>query len=169
MAQILKDLMSYARPPQPQKHIHSVMDLVQEAIQRACKIHNLPQMAVRLEGLDSLADVYVDFEQIVEALTNILLNALQSYPGENGPIRIARTPLQPQNGSAFSISDQGCGMDQRTLANAAKPFFSARPAGRRRGMGLARAQRLLQMNDGTMMITSRPGKGTTVTITLPST
>jgi putative nucleotidyltransferase with HDIG domain len=169
MAQILKDLMSYARPPQPQKHIHSVMDLVQEAIQRACKIHNLPQMAIRLEGLDSLADVYVDFEQIVEALTNILLNALQSYPGENGPIRIARTPLQPQNGSAFSISDQGCGMDQRTLANAAKPFFSARPAGRRRGMGLARAQRLLQMNDGTMMITSRPGKGTTVTITLPST
>ncbi|HPP55109.1 MAG TPA: HDOD domain-containing protein [Anaerohalosphaeraceae bacterium] len=169
MAQILKDLMSYARPAQPEKHIHSVLDLVNEAIRRTCKIHNLPQMAVRLEGLDSLADVYVDFEQIVEVLTHILLNSLQSYPGENGPIRISRTPLQPPSGAAFSISDQGCGMDPKTLANASKPFFSARPAGRRRGMGLARAQRLLQVNDGSMMITSRVGKGTTVTITLPGT
>lgn len=169
MAQILKDLMSYARPPQPQKHIHSIMDLVQEAVQRTCKIHNLPQMAVRLEGLDSLADVYVDFEQIVQVLTHILLNSLQSYPGENGPVRIARTPLQPQNGSSFSICDQGCGMDQKTLANAVRPFFSARPAGRRRGMGLAYAQRLIQLNDGSMSITSRPQKGTTVTITLPCT
>ncbi|MEJ5259368.1 MAG: HDOD domain-containing protein [Anaerohalosphaeraceae bacterium] len=169
MAQILRDLMSYARPAQPQKHIHSVMDLVQEAIRRTCRIHNLPQMAVRLEGIDSLADVYVDFEQIVEVLTHILLNCLQSYPGENGPVRISKTPLQPPSGAAFSISDQGCGMDPKTLANAFKPFFSARPAGRRRGMGLARAQRLLQINDGSMMITSRVGKGTTVTITLPGT
>jgi signal transduction histidine kinase/HD-like signal output (HDOD) protein len=169
MAQILKDLMSYARPPQPEKHIHSVLDLVHEAVRRTCKLHNLPQMAVRLEGLDSLGAVYVDFEQIVEALTHILLNSLQSYPGENGPIRISRTPLQPPTGAAFSITDQGCGMDPKTLANAVKPFFSARPAGRRRGMGLARTQRLLQVNDGSMMITSRVGKGTTVTITLPGT
>lgn len=169
MAGILKDLMSYARPPQPEKHIHSVLDLVHEAIRRTCKIHNLPQMAVRFEDLDSLADVYVDFEQITEALTHILLNSLQSYPGENGPIRISRTPLQPPSGAAFSITDQGCGMDPKTLANAVKPFFSARPAGRRRGMGLARAQRLLQVNDGSLMITSRVGKGTTVTITLPGT
>lgn len=167
MSDILKDLMSYARPRQPEKHLQAVSDLVNQAVDQACKIHGLPEMAARIEGMDSLPDVYVDAAQIVEALTSILLNSLQSYPGENGPIRIIRTPLQPPNFSAITISDQGCGMDQKTLVNATRPFFSAPPAGRRRGMGLARAQRLLQVNDGSMIITSRPGKGTSVTITLP--
>lgn len=167
MSDILKDLMDYARPRQPEKHLQSVSDLVARAIEQACSIHGLPEMAARIEGIDSLPDVYVDADQVVEALANIFLNSLQSYPGENGPIRITRTPLQPPNASAFVIADQGCGMDQKTLANATRPFFSAPPAGRRRGMGLACAQRLLQINDGSLAITSRPGKGTSVAILLP--
>lgn len=167
MSDILKNLMEYARPRQPEKHLQSISDLINQAIDQACKIHGLPEMATRMEGIDSLPDVYVDAGQIVEALTNILLNSLQSYPGENGLIRISRTPLQPPNASAFVIADQGCGMDQKTLANATRPFFSAPPAGRRRGMGLAHAQRLLQINDGSLAITSRPGKGTSVAILLP--
>jgi signal transduction histidine kinase/HD-like signal output (HDOD) protein len=167
MSDILKDLMSYARPRQPEKHLQAAADLVHQAIDQACKIHGLPEMAARIEGMDSLPDVYVDAAQVVEAMANILLNSLQSYPGENGPIRIVRSPLQGPNSSSITISDQGCGMDQKTLANATRPFFSAPSAGRRRGMGLARAQRLLQINDGSLIITSRPGKGTSVMITLP--
>lgn len=167
MSDILKDLMSYARPRQPEKHLQSIADLVGQAIDQACKIHGLAEMAARIEGIDSLPDVYVDRSQIIEALTNILLNSLQSYPGENGPIRIVRSPLQGPNSSTFTLSDQGCGMDQKTLANATRPFFSSPPAGRRRGMGLARAERLVQINGGSLILTSRPGKGTSVMVTLP--
>ena len=49
------------------------------------------------------------------------------------------------------------------------PFFSARVAGRKRGMGLAHAQRLIQLNGGTIELASQPNRGTTVTIKLPKT
>jgi signal transduction histidine kinase len=41
------------------------------------------------------------------------------------------------------------------------------PAGRKRGMGLAHAQRLIEINHGTLSLASQPDKGTTVTIVLP--
>jgi signal transduction histidine kinase len=53
------------------------------------------------------------------------------------------------------------------LGQATKPFFSARPAGRKRGMGLAHAKRLLVLNGGNLQLVSQPGKGTTVVVTLP--
>jgi signal transduction histidine kinase len=58
-------------------------------------------------------------------------------------------------------------MDETTLRQATKPFFSARPAGRKRGMGLAHTQRLLVLNGGSLRLTSQPGKGTIATIRLP--
>jgi signal transduction histidine kinase len=67
----------------------------------------------------------------------------------------------------LQIADSGCGMDEETLRKATQPFFSAKPAGRKRGMGLALAQRIIQSNGGSLDITSQPGKGTTATILLP--
>jgi signal transduction histidine kinase len=67
----------------------------------------------------------------------------------------------------LQVSDLGCGMDEETVKKATQPFFSGHAAGRRRGMGLAHARRLIELNNGSLRITSRPGSGTTVTILLP--
>lgn len=67
----------------------------------------------------------------------------------------------------LEIKDSGCGMDAETLKKATQPFFSAKPAGRNRGMGLAYAARFIQLNKGSLKIASEPGKGTAVTICLP--
>jgi signal transduction histidine kinase len=58
-------------------------------------------------------------------------------------------------------------MDRETLQKAVMPFFSAKPAGRKRGVGLSFAARLIQLNNGSVNITSQFGIGTTVTISLP--
>ena len=67
----------------------------------------------------------------------------------------------------LQISDLGCGMDEETLEKATHPFFSAKPDGRQRGMGLAYATRLVQINGGTLSIESELDQGTTVTVALP--
>ncbi len=74
----------------------------------------------------------------------------------------------PAGGLTLQISDLGCGMDEATRKKAASPFFSAKPAGRKRGMGLAFASRLIQLNGGVLEIESQSGHGTTVTVTLPT-
>jgi signal transduction histidine kinase len=58
-------------------------------------------------------------------------------------------------------------MDAETVRKTRLPFFSAKPAGRKRGMGLAYAARVIELNEGRLNITSQPGEGTTVTIFLP--
>jgi signal transduction histidine kinase len=59
-------------------------------------------------------------------------------------------------------------MDAETVQKATWPFFCSRPAGRKRGMGLAQAVRVIQLNKGSLDIASQVGKGTTVTIHLPA-
>jgi signal transduction histidine kinase len=59
-------------------------------------------------------------------------------------------------------------MSAETLAQAYAPFFSARPAGRGRGLGLSRAARQIELNGGRMWIDYTLGKGTTVHLALPA-
>ncbi len=65
------------------------------------------------------------------------------------------------------IADSGVGMEPFVLEHATDPFFSARPAGRGRGLGLARARRLIEHNGGSLSLESTPGAGTTVHIRVP--
>jgi len=110
----------------------------------------------------------VDKTQAIQALGHILSNALESYTGQDsGPLTIEGHVLNENNLVEIRIIDSGCGMDETTLRQASKPFFSAKPAGRKRGMGLAHAQRLLSLNNASLRLDSTPGKGTTVTVRLP--
>ena len=166
MYQIVSDLMTFARPNEPNKQAISVTELIQQAIDKTCKACELKSMEVEIDVDDNCGSVYVDVHQAAQALSAILANALQSYKGENGPVWIECSSAE-ENGVIMMIRDTGCGMDAVTLEKAAQPFFSFRPAGRRRGMGLAQAQRLLVLNGGTLKLSSEQNKGTMVTITLP--
>jgi len=109
--------------------------------------------------------VFVDSGQVVSALANILANAVEAYSDAMGPVKIVVDP--GQLAAHVQVSDLGCGVDAQTLVKATHPFFSAKPAGRQRGMGLAYAARLIHLNGGTLTLASEPEKGTTVTVTLP--
>ena len=66
------------------------------------------------------------------------------------------------------LSDNGPGMEPEVLNKATNLFFSAHPAGRKRGLGLSRVYRYAQANHGTLWLESQPGEGTTAFIRLPS-
>src|SRR6266566_4974556 len=68
---------------------------------------------------------------------------------------------------AVTISDNGCGMDENTMKRAFDPFFSMRPAGRRRGMGLPKALRWVEASGGAIRLESRQGQGTRSIVLLP--
>lgn len=171
---IVEDLMSFAEPPQPRPAQTDIKQMLDEAIQLASQKTNVEHIDVQVQAAEGVTDVFVDSAQIASAIANCLCNSLESYAGEMGPIKITADVLRPGSGRAegdnrviLEISDQGRGMDAETLRKAAQPFFSARPAGRKRGMGLAYAAKLIQLNKGTLEITSQPNSGTTVTIFLP--
>jgi signal transduction histidine kinase len=66
----------------------------------------------------------------------------------------------------LTVADTGCGMDETTLKRAFDPFFSSKPAGRRRGMGLPKALRWIESSGGSIRLESRPNQGTRAIVLL---
>lgn len=162
---IIEDLMSFAEPPPPKPNQTDVKQMLDEAIQLTKQKTGAEHINVQIQVAEDVKSVFVDSAQVVSALANVLSNSLESYRDKMGPIRINADAADSR--VRLQVSDLGSGMDAEILRKATHPFFSAKPAGRKRGMGLAYTARTVEMNKGSLSIESEPGKGTTVTIYLP--
>ncbi len=167
IAHIVEDLMSFARPAEPEKRAVSLGELLDKAMAKTAKARKLDSLEAATDGVDQAGSVYVDAHHITQVLIAILTNAQQAYDGNSGPVWIECSTSEDGDAVVVTIRDEGCGMNAETLEKATQPFFSHRAAGRRRGMGLAHAQRLLMLNGGTLKLNSIADKGTTVSLTLP--
>lgn len=167
LAAIIDDLMAFAEPPQPRRAATDVKQMLDEATQLTAQKQNAEQLDIQIEVADDAQNVFIDSAQIVSAIANIFSNSVESYEDRQGPINVTASADESGRFVKLQITDSGCGMDAQTLQKATQPFFSAKPAGRKRGMGLAHAQRIIQLNGGSMELASQPNQGTTVTILLP--
>jgi len=164
---ILNDLMGYASPPAPRATETAVRQIVDEACDLVRQKKGIAQLDIKIDISPDTPNVVVDSAQIASAVSNVICNGLESYEGQAGTIEIKASPKGAGRAVTIEVIDTGRGMDEQTVEKATQPFFSAKPAGRNRGMGLAHAQRLIEINKGTLTIVSRAGKGTTVTVVLP--
>jgi putative nucleotidyltransferase with HDIG domain len=165
---LVDDLMAYAQPPQPKVGPADIRQVLADALDLAGQKIGTEHINSQVHCGEDVSDVLVDSAQIASALANIIANAVESYADAMGPVKISAEPRAAPPCLRLRISDLGCGMDDETRKKAASPFFSAKPAGRKRGMGLAFASRLIQLNGGALEIESQPDQGTTVTVTLPT-
>ncbi|MFN2603627.1 MAG: PAS domain-containing sensor histidine kinase [Gemmatimonadaceae bacterium] len=100
-------------------------------------------------------------DELREVLLNIFENSRLAR-ARKVEVRVSRG----QNSVLIAISDDGSGIDQTALPRVFEPQFSTRTTGS--GLGLAISRRLLESWGGAIEITSEPGKGTRVTLTLLS-
>lgn len=164
---IIDDLFVFASPPPPRPSWTSHRQILDEAIQLASRKTGVERIDARIEVIGDIKNIFADSAQVASAVANVISNSVESYADSFGQVRITAS-ADPSGGFLkLVISDLGCGMDSQTLQKATYPFFSNQPAGRKRGMGLAHAARLIQLNGGKLSVTSQQGKGTTVTILLP--
>ncbi len=162
---VVDDLMSYAQPATPRVAATAVSQIIEEAVQLAGHKTGAEHINAQVHISPEVRDVLADSAQVVVAIANVIANSIESYADPMGPVKI--TAEHQNGGLCLQVNDLGCGMDEATIRKAVSPFFSAKSAGRKRGMGLAYASRLIRLNKGTLNIESRPDHGTTVMITLP--
>jgi putative nucleotidyltransferase with HDIG domain len=183
LSAIIDDLMSYANPEQPRATETAVEQIINDAIDLTKQKKQIEQFDIKIDIAPDVPEVFVDSAQISCAISNILCNGLEAYgpdiadkdqrqalrqgSGQEGLLMIEISADKANHAVSIQVVDSGRGMDEQTLARATHPFFSARPAGRKRGMGLAHAQRLIEINHGKLSLASQPDKGTTVTVILP--
>jgi CheY-like chemotaxis protein len=66
------------------------------------------------------------------------------------------------------VSDSGYGMDKETLDQIFDPFFTLKDVGKGTGLGLSTTHGVIEQHKGSISVSSKPGKGTTFEVTLPS-
>jgi PAS domain S-box-containing protein len=136
-----------------------------------------PAWSLQLEFPLKLPPVIADANQVEMALLNLAVNARDAMP-DGGSIRICGDKVLVEAGSMsgltsgsyirLSVIDEGQGMDAETLSRATEPFFTTKGVGKGTGLGLSMIHGLAKQLNGTFVLQSAPGEGTTASLWLPA-
>jgi two-component system sensor histidine kinase RegB len=140
----------------------SIGDFVAETLLGLREPHRVQlKAAPELENAVSLLPV----QAAAQAVRNLLQNAIDASPPD-APVLIEATASEL--GWKICVIDQGTGMTPEILQRVGEPFFTTKEPGRGMGLGLHLSQNVIRRLNGTLNFDSRPGYGTTVTVTLPT-
>ena len=106
--------------------------------------------------------VEADRAQLVQILTNVIINAYQAMP-DGGSLRLEGN--QSHGIVQITVEDSGAGIDPGNAEHLLDPFYTTKVTGS--GLGLAIVKRFTESHEGTVSIDNGPGGGARVTIRLP--
>lgn len=111
------------------------------------------------------AKVMADRDRIKQVFINILDNAVK-YSEAGGHIVISA--FSEEGCMRITVSDTGCGIPNKDLDHVKEKFYKANTKVRGSGIGLAVADEIVRNHNGLLLVESTEGKGTTVTVVLPT-
>lgn len=170
MSRILRQMLGFYRPTTSMGPT-DVNALVLEA--EALVTKRLREGGVRIEKelLSDLPLIRASADQLKQVLLNLFLNATEAMP--NGGRLVVAThrgggELEAHSAEVVRVDvrDTGTGISEEAIARIFEPFFSTKLE-KGTGLGLWVSHGIVQAHGGTLKVRSRPGQGTTFTITLP--
>ena len=180
-ARLVQSLGDLARLDEPAFQINAeVLDLGELLDDLAMRFaERAQQLGVAVQSAEPSADASpvvaaVDVQLIERAVANLVDNALKfSAPGSTISLQAQRQPGSPPT-ACITVSDQGTGIAPDDLPHLFDRFYQSRhqaaPATGEggKGLGLAIVKRIAELHGGDLSVTSKPGAGTVVTLTLPA-
>lgn len=177
-ADLTRQLLAFSREQVMEPREVDVGEVV-EKLQKLLK--RLVGAQVRLEVIceDGVPGVYVDPTQLEQVVVNLVVNACDAMP-HGGTVSVtvreewvdrstaSRLPdLHEGRYVTLSVSDDGEGMDEATMARVFDPFFTTRRDSGGTGLGLATSYGIVRQSGGAIHVESSPGLGSTFVVRLP--
>ena len=115
--------------------------------------------------------VFADPEQLQQALTNLVMNAVQaSRPGQSvdlGVSSVAREDRELSRFAVLSVTDRGRGIPDEVRERMFEPFYTTKPPGEGTGLGLSVVAEVVREHGGFVDVFSMPDEGSRFLIHLP--
>ncbi len=161
---IIKQLLDYARTPQPEISEVNINELITTVLRFLKPFYEQKDILLDYQNLCGNRIIQGDAMQLQQVLVNLIMNAIQALPGEDGRIEIRAD--QKDNQITIDIRDNGQGIPADKQEEIFAPFVTTRSAGGT-GLGLPTARRIIRAHRGRLeLLTSEPGN-TVFRIALP--
>lgn len=168
-------LITFSKGGQPAKSPTDIVAVVENAAEFSLSGSNIRCM------LGPAADIWpaqVDAQQIGQAIHNLMINAAESMPGggtvsiefENVVVDGSTDILAAGRYVDIAISDKGVGIPPENIEKIFDPYFSTKGKGDRKGtgLGLSISNSIIVNHGGEIVVSSRPGRGSTFHVRLPA-
>lgn len=143
----------------------SLTELVQDMIGQYEVLAKEKAIDLRFSHIEPLPLAEGDISQVERVIQNLLDNALKFTP-ENGTI--AFTIQQSGNHLKFEISDTGVGIPEEQLSAVFDRYATMKNSGKKgTGLGLAIANKIMELHDSKLSVSSKVNEGTTFSFHLP--
>lgn len=169
---LAEQLLLFSSGQEAQRQPASIADVLTNAIEL---VTSGTPVTCRLSLPADLWRVHMDVTQMNQAITNLVLNAVQAMSNQGTIDILAANQFLPENGPVplpagpyvyITIRDYGPGIPPDALPHIFDPFFSTRPNGT--GLGLPVAHSVVKRHGGYLTLESTPGQGATVHLYLPA-
>jgi PAS domain S-box-containing protein len=180
-ADLVRRILAFSRPQQLQRKPTELQPLVEE-VMRLLRPSLPATLELRSCFAPDVSAVLAEPGQLHQALLNLGANAAHAIGLEGGWIEFrleaveiqddqppVAPGLQPGRYACLSVADNGCGMDEATQARIFNPYFTTKPLERGTGLGLAVVLGIVKRHEGTIVVESQPGVGSTFRLYFPAT
>ncbi|HWO97144.1 MAG TPA: PAS domain S-box protein [Bacillus sp. (in: firmicutes)] len=160
---ITNEFLSLAKPHATKFEYHSINEIIQQVVKLGEIEGVLSNVQIGTAFDSCIPIIYGDMNKLKQVFLNVLKNSIEAVD-EKGIVNIS-TVLRGESVSIF-ITDNGTGIEASRLKHMGEPFYSTKEKGT--GLGLMISRKIVEEHEGTLIITSEIGKGTTVEIQLPA-
>ncbi|MEM1428285.1 MAG: ATP-binding protein [Pseudomonadota bacterium] len=144
------------------------LDLLQTA-KDAFEASGTTEIDVRIASAPDLPDLRVDEVQVVQVLTNLMVNAEHALgPQTDARIELQVSPAPDGRGIRIRVSDNGPGIPADVAPRIFDPLFTTKDAGKGTGIGLALCHRIIAAHGGSIELDQREDRGASFVIDFPA-
>lgn len=165
ITRIVRELVDFSRPPSYELALQDITDIIKTALGIVKYDKRVRKVNFETDLKSSLPKIKIAADQLLQVFVNILINALDAIEG-NGNIFVKSD--YDNNNVYIEITDNGCGMDDKTIENIFDPFFTTKEVGKGTGLGLSVSYGIVKRHYGEIKVKSKLNEGTTFIIVLPT-
>jgi two-component system, NtrC family, sensor kinase len=177
VAAIIRQLLDFARRRSPNPSREDLAALARETTDLLGSLAHKHGVAIELGVPDAPVWAHADAGQMKQALTNLIVNGIQSMK-DGGTLTVtvatrhASPPAdhggRPADYLCLEVRDSGGGIAAGDLPRVFEPFFTTKEVGEGTGLGLSVSYGIVREHGGWIDVQSAPGEGSRFTIYLPA-
>jgi two-component system NtrC family sensor kinase len=175
MTQIIRGLLNFARRSHPNRQLEDMGILVRKVVEMLTSTAMKAKVSLDFVQEEDLSRIFIDFTQIQQVLTNLIMNGIQAMP-YGGSLSLTLSTVNTHHPDKISadkkylavqVEDEGEGIAKGNIAHLFEPFFTTKDVGQGSGLGLSIAFGIVEEHGGWIHVNNRSEKGACFTVFLP--